>query len=69
MLLMATSHGARGGATGLEIAQGRFQYMGGNIVGQFIFPSFGENFQDGVISNEELKSQLIEEVKQFQDSL
>jgi chromate reductase len=69
MLLMATSPGARGGATGLEIAQGRFQYMGGNIVGLFSLPSFGDNFQDEVISNEELKTQLLEEVKQFQDSL
>jgi NAD(P)H-dependent FMN reductase len=69
MLLMATSPGARGGATGLEIAQGRFQYMGGNIVGSFSFPSFGDNFENGVISNQELKSQLEEETKQFQDSL
>ena len=44
MLLMATSPGARGGATGLEIAQGRFGYMGGNIVGSFSLPSFGDNF-------------------------
>ncbi len=32
MLLMATSPGARGGATVLEIAKGRIPYMGGNIV-------------------------------------
>nr|WP_321245536.1 NAD(P)H-dependent oxidoreductase [uncultured Psychroserpens sp.] len=69
MLLMATSPGARGGATGLEIAQGRFQYMGGNIVGSFSFPSFGDNFSEGKITNTELQGQLIEEVKQFQDSL
>ncbi|MFT4611777.1 MAG: chromate reductase [Glaciecola sp.] len=69
MLLMATSPGARGGATGLEIAQGRFQYMGGNIVGSFSLPSFGDNFGNGVISDQELKSQLEEEAKQFQNSL
>ena len=69
MLLMATSPGARGGATVLEIAQGRFQYMGGNIVGSFSFPSFGDNFSEGKITNTELQGQLIEEVKQFQDSL
>ena len=69
MLLMATSPGARGGATGLEIAQGRFQYMGGNIVGSFSFPSFGDNFLEGKITNTEFQRQLIEEVKQFQDSL
>ena len=69
MLLMATSPGGRGGATVLEIAQGRFGYMGGNIVGSFSLPSFGENFTDGKITNEELNSQLLEEVKQLQASL
>lgn len=69
MLLMATSPGARGGATALEIAKGRFQYMGGNIVGSFSLPSFGDNFSDGKITNEEFNSQLLVEVKQLEDSL
>ena len=69
MLLMATSPGARGGATGLEIAQGRFGFMGGNIVGSFSLPSFGENFSDGKITNNELNNQLVEEVQQFAESL
>jgi len=69
MLLMATSPGGRGGATALEIAQGRFPYMGGNIVGSFSLPSFGDNFQDGKITNSELNSQLLEEVKQLEESL
>jgi chromate reductase len=69
MLLMATSPGARGGATGLEIAQGRFGYMGGNIVGSFSLPSFGENFSDGKITNAELNNQLLEEVNQLAESL
>jgi NAD(P)H-dependent FMN reductase len=69
MLLMATSPGGRGGATALEIAQGRFGYMGGNIVGSFSLPSFGDNFSDGKITNQELNSQLLEEVEQFSESL
>lgn len=69
MLLMSTSPGARGGATGLEIAQGRFGFMGGNIVGSFSLPSFGENFSDGKIINQELKTQLLEEVQEFAESL
>ncbi len=69
MLLMATSPGARGGGSALEIAQGRFGFMGGNIVGRFSLPSFGDNFSDGKITNEELNSQLIEEVEQFSESL
>ncbi|WP_299113452.1 NAD(P)H-dependent oxidoreductase [uncultured Winogradskyella sp.] len=69
MLLMATSPGARGGSTGLEIAKGRFGYMGGNIVGSFNLPSFGDNFSDGKIINEELNKELLEEVKQLEESL
>lgn len=69
MLLMATSPGPRGGTTGLEIAQGRFGFMGGNIVGSFSLPSFGENFSDGKITNKELNNQLLEEVEQFSESL
>ncbi|MFP4845965.1 NADPH-dependent FMN reductase [Winogradskyella sp. PE311] len=69
MLLMATSPGGRGGATALEIAQGRFVYMGGNIVGSFSLPSFGDNFSDGKITNQELNSQLLGEVEQFSESL
>lgn len=44
MLLMATSTGARGGATVLEIAKNRFPFHGAEIVGTFCLPSFNENF-------------------------
>ncbi|WP_073086501.1 NADPH-dependent FMN reductase [Winogradskyella jejuensis] len=69
MLLMATSPGARGGQTGLNIAADRFQYMGGNIIGKFSLPNFNDNFQDGKIINSDLLSDLMEEVKQFENSL
>ena len=69
MLLMATSPGGRGGATVLEIAKGRFGYMGGNIVGSFSLPSFGDNFSDGKLTNEALNNDLLEEVKQLEESL
>lgn len=69
MLLMATSPGARGGATVLEIAQGRFQYMGGNVVAKFSLPLFNDNFLEGKIINEELNNQLQESIKSFQQAL
>ena len=69
MLLMATSPGARGGATVLEIAKGRFPFMGGNIIADFSFPSFGANFSEGKISNEELNDDLKSKVDQFQKSI
>jgi len=58
MLLMATSPGDRGGATALEIAKGRFPYMGGNIVADFSLPSFGQNFTEDGISDSELNTKF-----------
>ncbi|QRM90049.1 NADPH-dependent FMN reductase [Lacinutrix sp. WUR7] len=69
MLLMATSPGARGGATVLEIAKGRFPFMGGNIIADFSLPSFNDNFVDGKIINEELNKDITEKVALFSKSL
>lgn len=69
MLLMATSPGARGGASVLEIAKNRFPFNGGNIVAEFSLPFFGENFSEGKIINKDLNSELIKQVKIFQKAL
>ena len=69
MLLMATSPGGRGGVTALEIAKGRFPYMGGNIVADFSLPSFMDNFSDGKLTNEELDVELKNKVESFQKAL
>ena len=69
MLLMATSPGGRGGATVLEVAMGRFPYMGGNIVGSFSLPNFYDNFKDGVLVNESLLVDLKETLDQFEQKL
>ena len=69
MLLMATSPGARGGATALEIAKGRFPYNGGNIVADFSLPSFFENFSDDGIKDEEINKQFQEAVNKLQNEL
>lgn len=69
MLLLATSPGARGGQTVLDIAKGRFPRQGGNIVGSMPFPSFFDNFKDGEVVHEELKKQLDELVKIFESKL
>ncbi|WP_298221633.1 NAD(P)H-dependent oxidoreductase [Flavobacterium sp.] len=61
MLLLATSPGARGGATVLDIASKRFPFQGAELKGTFSLPSFFENFDavNGII-NPELKNQLLE---------
>lgn len=67
MLLMATSPGARGGASVLEIAKNAFPRYGADVKATFSLPSFNENFdvEKGKISNGELDKQLKEIVKGF----
>ena len=60
MLLLATSPGARGGSSVLDIAIKRFPFQGGDVKGSFSLPSFHENFKEGKIINEELNADLIE---------
>ena len=67
MLLLATSPGARGGQTVLDIAAGRFPYMGAKITGTLSFPSFFDNFKDGDVVDADLKSKLLVEISKFQE--
>ena len=69
MLLLATSPGARGGQTVLDIAKGRFPYMGGDIVGDMSFPSFFDNFKEGEIVNSDLKQNILKLVEDFQKAI
>ena len=61
MLLLATSPGARGGSSVLDIASKRFPFQGGIVKGSFSLPSFYENFDviNGII-HPEYKNQLLE---------
>ena len=67
MLLMATSTGARGGASVLGIAKNAFPFYGGNIKATFSLPSFEANFdiKNSKISNAELDNQLKDIIKNF----
>lgn len=67
MLLMATSPGARGGASVLEIAKNNLPRYGAIIKNTFSLPSFNDNFdmEKGKISNAELDKQLREIVEGF----
>lgn len=60
MLLMATSTGAKGGASVLGIAKNAFPFYGGNVKATFSLPSFDTNFdiEKGGISNIELRKEL-----------
>ena len=69
MLLMATSPGARGGGSVLDIAKNRFPFNGGHIVSNFSLPNFGDNFKDDKILDSNLNTRLIEAVNTFQINL
>lgn len=60
MLILATSPGARGGSSVLEIAKNRMPFQGAVVKGSFSLPSFYENFDvvSGII-NEDLKNELL----------
>ena len=67
MLLLATSPGARGGGSVLDIASKRFPFQGADVKGSFSLPTFYENFDvvNGII-NPELKNQLMEIVNKIE---
>lgn len=66
LLLMATSDGARGGSSVLEIAKDRFPRHDAEIVGAFSFPHFSTNFDEKEgITNAELKEKLLEIVREI----
>lgn len=69
VLLLATSPGARGGLNVLENAVREFPHRKAEVVGQFSFPSFGENFKDGKIVNEELLNGLQAELSKLKSAI
>ena len=66
MVLMATSPGARGGKTVLEIAENRFPFNGGNVLGTFSLPSFEDNFspEKGIL-DDDLKADFLKALELF----
>lgn len=69
VLLLATSPGARGGATVLETAKASFPYMGAKVVGDLALPSFYDHFKEGEVIHKELKNDLEVEVSKLQNAL
>jgi chromate reductase len=65
MLLLATSPGARGGASVLEIANNALPRYGAQIKATFSLPAFNANFdiEQNKISNTELDRELKESIK------
>lgn len=69
MFLMATSPGARGGATVLNTAHMAFPFFGGNIITDFSLPSFHDNFSKEGLKNEALNATLNQKIQMFQEAI
>lgn len=64
VFLLATSPGARGGQSVLQIATDRMPFDGAEVLETFSLPSFNTNFEDGKgITNNLLRSQLEAKVR------
>jgi len=71
MLLLATSPGARGGASVYGLAEGFFPYMAADIIAVMKLPRYYENFdvQNGGITDSNLNDEFQGVITQFQSTL
>lgn len=69
VLLMSTSPGKRGALTALQYVEMVLPRFDATAITTFVFPSFSENFSNGVISNEELNTELVQKVGSFTATL
>lgn len=70
MFVLATSPGARGGKSVLEIALNTLPHRAADIVANFSLPSFKDNFSEmeGIL-NPELKAEFEKQLSRFEKSL
>ncbi|MBT8196502.1 MAG: NAD(P)H-dependent oxidoreductase [Bacteroidia bacterium] len=70
MFVLATSPGARGGKSALEIALNTLPHRAADIVANFSLPSFKNNFsEEEGITDPELKTEFENQLKAFESSL
>lgn len=66
LFLMATSPGARGGKSVLEIAAARFPFHGGEVITTFSLPAFNDNFSETEgITNTKLAKEFALEIEKI----
>ena len=70
MLLLATSPGARGASTVLEIAVNKFKWMNSNTIASFSLPSFSQNFdQENGILDQDLSKAFQQQLDIFNQAI
>lgn len=65
MFLMSTSPGGYGGGNVMKAASSFFPKCQAELVAQFSLPSFMQNFEEGEIKNEEMKTLFLEQLQLF----
>lgn len=69
MLLLSTSPGGNGGATGLAAANAAFPYLKGQVIGTLAVPFFNKNFSADGIADVEINGKLEKLVAEFSKAL
>jgi NAD(P)H-dependent FMN reductase len=65
MFLLATSPGPRGGQSVLDGAVNGFPHRNGQVAASFSLPSFGQNFSENGITDEDLAKAFKEQLQAF----
>lgn len=69
MLVLSTSPGGFGGGNVMEVGLKYFGFAKGEVVASYSLPSFQNNFQEGVIVNEEIQAIVSEKLATFLQAL
>lgn len=69
LVVMATSPGANGARSVLEVGVTTFSFAGAKIIGRFSLPLFYENFVDDRITDQQLDDELHKNIALLKDAL
>lgn len=69
IFLASTSPGGRGGMNALRVVKEMMPHFDGQVIEDFSLPKFHQNFQEGDITDAELKQDLINKIKHFSQTI
>lgn len=69
IFLAAASPGGRGAKNALRVVREMMSHFDGQVIEDFSLPKFHQNFQEGDITDAELKQDLINKIKHFSQTI
>lgn len=69
IFLAAASPGGRGAKNALRVTSELMPHFAGQVITDFSLPLFHQNFQEGELVNAELKQDLLNKIKQFEQKI